>query len=118
MKWTNYSCDFQKIITITTENLQGIDQNLTNCYKIVYSLFCCYFVSLSYCSGVIDLGSLWRLGPLARFIPLGGLQSITRFLDSSEDFGGRSRVSTLGGATGVEAKCGATAVRLSEPIVS
>ena len=51
------------------------------------------------CSGVMDFGSLWRLGPLARFFPLGGgLRSITRFLDSSEDVGGRSLESRLGGA--------------------
>ena len=40
-----------------------------------------YRESLRRCSGVTDFGSLLRFGPF------GGLRSITRFLDSSDDVG-------------------------------
>ena len=43
-----------------------------------------YRESLRRSSGVTDFG---RLGPFERFFPFGGLRSITRFLDSSDDVG-------------------------------
>lgn len=46
-----------------------------------------YHGSLRRFSGVTDLGSLRQLGPFDRFFPFGGLRSITRFLDHSDDIG-------------------------------